>query len=52
MFIGDFKFYNHPYKNVQPPNLSSGFEALVVQIRSGSFTWLLLMDRLNVRNIL
>jgi hypothetical protein len=46
------KFYNFPYKNVQPPSPVIWIWNSSCSNKIKIFTWPLLMDRLNVRNIL
>jgi hypothetical protein len=50
-------FCNFPYRGVQhppllPPSHSYGYGSPAAPTKLKFFTWLLLMDRLNVRNIL
>jgi hypothetical protein len=46
------KFYHFPYRNVQPPRPFTWIWDSKCSNKIKVFTWLLLMDRLNVRNIL
>jgi hypothetical protein len=46
------KFYNFPYRNVQSPSPFRWIWNSSCSNKIKIFTWLLLMDRLNVRNIL
>jgi hypothetical protein len=46
------KFYHLPYKNVHPPRSFIWIWDSSCANKKKVFTWLLLMDRLNVRNIL
>jgi hypothetical protein len=46
------RFYHFPYKNVQPPRLFLWIWDSCCANKIKVFTWLLLMDKLNVSNIL
>ena len=46
------KFYNFPYKNIQPPDLFLWIWNSKRCNKLRVFSWLLFMDRLNTRNIL